>query len=266
MTHHFSIDPRAVLGVAPSASVEDIRDAFREKSKKHHPDHGGDEWAFRIVVRAYEILKATRDISEPCAASRAASPASGFQPGPVYSPTAEQQTAFFNRFRTATDPSAGGSDDVPPEDESYASDSGVEPPRAAPPSATEFRTVDVELVWIRVETVSSPPMQPRQDSPETTLSVCLVLYWPRRVLVKYEAQFPDAAEKLRIVIETFEVLRGREGVLGARSRIEDGQFVGWLSFPDVLQTEAEYRTLQKLLLANGMSVSLQTCDVTLPAE
>jgi hypothetical protein len=48
----------AVLGVSSGATADEIRDAYRAKSKKHHPDVGGDEWAFRVVVRAYEILSA----------------------------------------------------------------------------------------------------------------------------------------------------------------------------------------------------------------
>jgi curved DNA-binding protein CbpA len=51
-----SLDPHTVLGVSREATSEEVRDAFHLKSKKHHPDLGGDEWAFRIVVRAYEIL------------------------------------------------------------------------------------------------------------------------------------------------------------------------------------------------------------------
>src|ERR1700722_11671287 len=57
--HSFSLDPRTVLGVGPDASLDEIRDAYRAKSKKHHPDLGGDEWAFRMVSRAYEVLKTT---------------------------------------------------------------------------------------------------------------------------------------------------------------------------------------------------------------
>ena len=57
--HSFSLDPRTVLGVGPDASLDEIRDAYRAKSKKHHPDLGGDEWAFRMVARAYEVLKTT---------------------------------------------------------------------------------------------------------------------------------------------------------------------------------------------------------------
>jgi hypothetical protein len=52
----FQLDPYVVLGIAPGASAREVRDAFLAKSKKHHPDRGGDEWAFRIVVKAYELL------------------------------------------------------------------------------------------------------------------------------------------------------------------------------------------------------------------
>lgn len=50
------IDPYTVLGLTRDASPEDVREAFRRKSKKHHPDHGGDDWAFRIVVHAYQLI------------------------------------------------------------------------------------------------------------------------------------------------------------------------------------------------------------------
>lgn len=60
--HSFSLDPRTVLGVGQDASLDEIRDAYRVKSKKHHPDLGGDEWAFRMVTRAYEVLKTTEAV------------------------------------------------------------------------------------------------------------------------------------------------------------------------------------------------------------
>lgn len=52
------LDPFEVLGLSPGASARDVREAFRAKARKHHPDRGGDEWAFRIVVQAYEVLMA----------------------------------------------------------------------------------------------------------------------------------------------------------------------------------------------------------------
>jgi hypothetical protein len=45
---------------------------------KHHPDHGGDEWAFRVVVRAYEILST----SPPTARESAAHPPEPHAPRP----------------------------------------------------------------------------------------------------------------------------------------------------------------------------------------
>jgi hypothetical protein len=56
MLEGLPIDPYTVLGVKRDASADDIRDAFHQKSKKHHPDHGGDDWAFRVVVHAYNLI------------------------------------------------------------------------------------------------------------------------------------------------------------------------------------------------------------------
>ena len=94
----------------------------------------------------------------------------------------------------------------------------------------------------------------------------MVISWPRTSLVKHAAKFPDAAKKLRLVIETFEDLRSREQVLGSRSHIEDGQFVGWLSYPNVIQAEAGFQVLQKTLSAYDLRVSLRTRDEPLPIE
>lgn len=45
-----------LLEIEPSASPEEIRKAFRNVSKKHHPDRGGDEETFKKINSAYEIL------------------------------------------------------------------------------------------------------------------------------------------------------------------------------------------------------------------
>lgn len=47
-----------VLGVAKSASEDEIKKAFRKGAVKHHPDkEGGDETKFKEINEAYEVLK-----------------------------------------------------------------------------------------------------------------------------------------------------------------------------------------------------------------
>ena len=46
-----------VLGIAPGASPDDIKQAYREQSKTAHPDHGGDAEAFRKIKLAYDVLR-----------------------------------------------------------------------------------------------------------------------------------------------------------------------------------------------------------------
>ena len=46
----------SVLGLKRSASQEDIKQAFREKALRTHPDKGGDEEEFKKVREAYENL------------------------------------------------------------------------------------------------------------------------------------------------------------------------------------------------------------------
>src|SRR3954451_9748119 len=60
MYYAFEIDAADVLGVLPGASLQQIHDAYRARVKKHHPDVGGDDWAFRAVARAYELLSHAR--------------------------------------------------------------------------------------------------------------------------------------------------------------------------------------------------------------
>lgn len=45
-----------ILGVAKDCGVTDIKKAYRRESLKHHPDKGGDEEKFKLVVEAHAVL------------------------------------------------------------------------------------------------------------------------------------------------------------------------------------------------------------------
>lgn len=264
MTHHFSVYPRSVLGVSAGASMEEIQRAFRDKSRKHHPDLGGDEWAFRMVVRAYEILKATRGIEETQAPSSTVANGSGSKSHWADCKADDDHTGFagdgnFDRFTAGSSPTTSR----PAQTSEFASQFLA---FRFPPTVVEFRTIDVELVWIRFELEGDSKEQLLEEPAATTLSVCMIISWPRTSLVKHSAGFPDAGEKLHLVIESFEDLRNQTQVLGSRSRIEDGQFVGWLSYPNVVQAEVGFQKLQETLSAHDMRVSLQTRDEPIPTE
>jgi hypothetical protein len=220
-THSFSLDPRTILAVGPHATLDDIREAYRSKSKKHHPDLGGDEWAFRMVARAYEVLKTTAVAG---VTNGAVDRSSGWTP-----PTAENGPA--------------------------------EQPEKA---LDEFRTVDVDLIWMRFETEGIGQLLAGPEGNEETLSVCLVISWPDTDLVACAVQHDSAAGILHVLVELFQRLRGSNQVFAGRSRIEDGQFVGWLSYPNVPAAQDAFILLRDTLQEQGLAVKLRTTDERVP--
>jgi hypothetical protein len=50
----------AVLGLAPGADATEIRIAFKQRALATHPDHGGDDAAFRAVMSAWSRLRPKR--------------------------------------------------------------------------------------------------------------------------------------------------------------------------------------------------------------
>ncbi len=51
-----SKDYYEVLGLSKGASKDEIKKAYRDQAKKHHPDRGGDEKEFKKIQEAYEVL------------------------------------------------------------------------------------------------------------------------------------------------------------------------------------------------------------------
>ncbi|KAH7089353.1 DnaJ domain-containing protein, partial [Auriculariales sp. MPI-PUGE-AT-0066] len=49
-------DYHKILGLERNCSESDIKKAYRRESLKHHPDKGGDEEKFKLVVEANTVL------------------------------------------------------------------------------------------------------------------------------------------------------------------------------------------------------------------
>lgn len=50
------MNPYEVLGIDKNATEDEIKKAYRQKAKEHHPDVGGDEEKFKKVQAAYDTL------------------------------------------------------------------------------------------------------------------------------------------------------------------------------------------------------------------
>lgn len=89
------MDPRKILDVAANASKEEIQQAYRRAAKKHHPDQGGDSWAFQQIHSAYEMLT-NSDSSEPAQVT------DGPEPVQAMAPTASLQPAEVAELKHRT--------------------------------------------------------------------------------------------------------------------------------------------------------------------
>ncbi len=260
--HAFSLDPRTILGVGAGATLEEIHEAYRAKSKKHHPDRGGDEWAFRMVARAYEVLKTTTEmasssgrVSPAASAPWATAATNGAGPWADRRAWAAAGTSSTTTTATAAETE---SDPAEPEAPVGAEDTPIDPSR--------LRSVDVELIWTRFEKDGPARILAESDADDATLSVCMVLSWPEAEAVDQASGSPGTAETLRALIDLFEELREKRSVVMARSRIEDGRFVGWLSYPDVLTAQDAILIVRENFRTRGLTIKLQTRDERIPFD
>lgn len=233
MTYTYEIDPALVLGVSPDASLEQIRDAYRTRSKKYHPDLGGDEWAFRLVARSYEVLSKARISSR---LSSESTPRPSAQPAaPMAEPVSPRE----------------------PGTEGASVRSGIRDQVAHP-----GLLVDVELLLLRLE-LDNPYDVISIPAADRNLSCSLNVSWPRSV-PEAEGGGPERERLAGQVAAAFADVMIRSQSTSSWQDEGPTSFKGWLSFPTAQRCYGAFNLLRNALKARGLGVNQKIREIIIP--
>lgn len=235
----FDIDPYAVLGVTRDASLEQIRDAYRSKTKKYHPDVGGEDWAFRILAQAYELLSTDRVM-------RATRTETAPRPTPAAAAgQARQGREAPHRQEPKTESVYVGivDKDVPPQ-----------------------RLVAVELLCVRYlwDQASYLWLNQKSSDDDRFLSCSVNISWPDQGQGPLQLAEREDEEILASLSEVFDhqVLSTR--AVSSRSHTHDGGFTGWLTYSSFDRTWKSIRLLQEALHARNLGMRQWSRDLFIP--
>ena len=247
-----SIDPSDVLGVSREASIQEIRDAYRAKSKRYHPDAGGEEWAFRILVQAYEVMCTTRvvrathrEFNNPSHPPEPRQPS----PGPTFTPPEEPSNESTLRGRPKQ--TSDGTEWVRP---------GFEEPASDP-----SRVVDVEKMTVLFEADQIWLITDR-SSENRFLSCSLNITWPDPEARVPASSFDDAEKILAELQEVFDSLCVQSRTDSSSVSILDGHFSGWVSYSSSDRASSAFNLLRQLLHGAGLSVKRWSRDLIIPRK
>ena len=224
----FEIDPHKVLGVSAQASLQDIREAYKQKAKRYHPDAGGEEWSFRILVQAYEMLSSAR----VARASR------------VEAPTPSPHTPRPRPERGSESVHAGIHDD------------GVHP----------SRIVGVELLCVRYLWDDAEYLWLTQRAPDEDrfLSCNLNIIWPDQGAAEHPETIRDRASILSTLHDVFDQMIINTRAVTSRSREDEDRFAGWLAYSNFDRTWKAVNTLHQMLRARGLGLHQWSRDLFIP--
>lgn len=231
----FDIDPHAVLGVPAEATLAEIRDAYRQKCKLFHPDVGGAEWAFKVLVRSYEMLSTARVMRATHAEPERARPSSA-------SPVEERQG---HRAEPSAESLRGGIHDanVPP-----------------------IRLVAVEHLCVRYlwEDAAYLYLAQKQADEERFLSCSLNLTWPDQGTSLDALREKDAAAIVAALTDIFDHMVVCTRVITSRSHADDREFAGWLTYSSFDRSWKALKSLHDALRSRGMGLRQWSRDLFIP--
>jgi hypothetical protein len=230
-SYSFEIDPHQVLGVAADATLEQIRDAYRRKSKTLHPDVGGEEWAFRVLAQSYEMLSTARVMR----AARAERPTA---------PPTEQ-------------PAAGRPEG--PSAESVRG--GIHDQNVPAPRIVGVEHLCVRYLW---DDAAYLWLTQRRSDEERFLSCSLNLSWPDQGASIDDLKESDVAAILADLGEVFDHMVVSTRVVTSRQRADDDQFAGWLSYSSFDRSWKALKTLHDAVRSRGMGLRQWSRDLFIP--
>lgn len=239
MSSHFSpqLDPAVVLGVSQEASLEEIRNAYRGKAKRYHPDTGGEEWVFKILAQAYELMSIARVVQ-----------------------AAERETTQPRRpnvnVKVAPRPAAAR----PRPDATETVRPGLHEPAVHP-----SQVVDIEKLTVRFE-ADHVWLITEHSADQRLLSCCLNITWPGSSLTGPADSTAGNSVILTALSGAFDAVCTRANPVASRSTVLEGRFSGWLSFPNNERASAAFALLLDQVHAAGLVVKQWSREIIVPRE
>ncbi len=227
----FDIDPLVVLGVPADATLAQIRDAYRQKSKILHPDVGGEEWAFRVLVKSYEMLSTARVMR----ATRA-EPVRG-QPAPA--------AATDRQHEPSAETVRGGIHDQ---------------------NVPAARIIGVEHLCVRYlwDDAAYLWLAQKQPDDERFLSCSLNLNWPDQGAGGPVSAGKDAESIVRSLVEIFDHMVVTTRVITSRCHSDDDEFAGWLTYSSFDRSWKALKTLHDAVRSRSLGLRQWSRDLFIP--
>jgi hypothetical protein len=229
--------------VPAEATLEQIREAYRRKSKIHHPDAGGEDWAFKVLVQSYEMLSTARVMraarAEP-SPSRAGA-GRGFGAGPAAGPAADRHR----------EPSA------------EAVRGGIHDQDVALPRIVGVEHLCVRYLW---DDAAYLWLTQKQSDEERFLSCSLNLSWPDQNAPSGVLSPKQTGAILGQLGEIFDHMVISSRVITSRQHADDDQFSGWLTYSSFDRSWKALKLLHEAVRSRGLGLRQWSRDLFIPRK